>query len=224
MRVLVACEFSGIAREAFKDKGHDAWSCDLLPTERPGQHIQADVLSIIDDGWDLMIAHPPCTYLTNAGIGYFNIERYGQKAIDRWYKRIEAFEFFIKLTNAPIKKICIENPVGFVNTAYRKPNQIIHPYYFGDGDMKRTCLWLKNLSNLEYRLQDDLFGVRTATDKPKALYTHERKPSKHYNGGEVKKRYFTDAKQLVNGNKIVAGHERSRTFLGIAQAMADQWG
>lgn len=214
MRVLVGCEFSQITCQAFRELGHEAYSCDILPTDgNPEWHFQCSVLDVLDKDWNLAIFHPPCTYLTNAGIGYFNVVRYGQKAIDRWYKRIEAFEFFMKLVNAPIEKICIENPVGFVNTAYRKPDQIIHPYYFGDKDMKRTCLWLKNLPVLEFRLQDDLFGDKTATDKPEPIFVD--------NTPRAKKRYFTDA---VIGYDNNHGHTRSYTFPSIAHAMAQQWG
>lgn len=222
MRILVACEFSGVVRDAFKAKGHDAWSCDILPTESPGQHIQGDVSEILNDGWDMMIAHPPCTYLTTAGNAYFNVMRYGQDAIDRWYKRIESFEFFMKLVNAPIEKVCVENPVGFPNSACRKPDQIIHPYYFGERQMKRTCLWLKGLPNLWYWEKPDLFSdVVTVTEKPEPDFIHERKPSKYYKGGETKKRYFTDA---VIGYDNNHGHKRSKTFTSIANAMAGQWG
>lgn len=213
MRVLIACEFSGIVRDAFTAKGHEAWSCDILPTESPGNHYQCDVREILNEEWDLMIAHPPCKYLSNAGIGYFNVIKYGEKAMNRWRNRIDGFEFFMALVNAPIDRICIENPVGFPNTAYRKPDQIIHPYYFGDKQMKRTCLWLKNLPTLEYQLQDDLFGKATATDKPEPVFTD--------NTIRAKKRYFTDA---VIGYSNNHGHERSYTFPSIAQAMADQWG
>jgi hypothetical protein len=213
MKILIACEFSGVVRDAFRDCGHDAWSCDLLPTDRPGQHIQGNVLEIINDGWDMMIAHPPCTYLTNAGIAHFNVYKYGQKAIDRWYKRIESLEFFMELINAPIEKICVENPVGFPNTAYRKPDQIIHPYYFGERQMKRTCLWLKNLPNLWYWLEPDLFGEQTVSEKPEPISID--------NSPRQKKRYFTDA---IIGYSNNHGHERSKTFKSIAEAMADQWG
>ena len=217
MRILVACEFSGVIRQAFAANGHDAWSCDLLPSETPGNHIQGDVLAVLNDNWDLMIAHPPCTYLSHAANRVWN-------ALGRAEKRHEAFEFFMNLVNAPIEKICIENPVGYPNSAYRKPDQVLHPYYFGERQLKRTCLWLKNLPPLWHWKEDDLFGKRTMTDYPEPLYIHERKPSKNYTGGEVKKRYFTDAKKIVNGNKVDAAHERSRSFVSIARAMAEQWG
>lgn len=208
-KVLVACEFSGVVRDAFIARGHDAWSCDLLPSEQKGPHIQDDIMNHLNDGWDLMIAHPPCTYLSNAGIGWFNEERYGEKAARRKQLRLDAFEFFLSLMEASIPKICIENPVGFLNSHYRKPDQIIHPYYFGDPHVKPTCLWLKNLPILVYNESNRL-------NKPEPVTHTTRKPSKYYKGGEQKKRYFTDVTR--------SGHERSRTFQGIALAMADQWG
>lgn len=218
MRVLIACEFTGKIRDAFVALGHEAWSCDLLPTETPGNHYQGDVRDILySEKWDLMIAHPPCTYLSRAANRVWN-------APGRAEKRQEAFEFFMMFVNAPVAHICIENPVGYANTAYRKPDQTIHPYYFGERQLKRTCLWLIGLPKLWYWPVDDLFGKRTMTDYPEPLYVHVRKPSKNYKGGEVKKRYFTDAKAIVNGNKITAAHERSRSFDCIAQAMAQQWG
>jgi hypothetical protein len=133
-------------------------------------------------------------------------------------------EFFMKLYDAPISRVCVENPVGYPNSHFRKPNQVIHPYYFGERQLKRTCLWLRNLPPLWFWTQDDLFGKRTATEYPEPLYVHERRPGRHYKGGETKKRYFTDAKAMVNGDKIVSARERSRTFQGIADAMANQWG
>ena len=221
MRVLVACEYSGIVRDAFIAKGHEAMSCDILDTESPGPHYKGNVLDVLNDGWDMMIAFPPCTYLTHAGIGHFNVERYGQKAIDRKVKQQEAFEFFKLLYNAPIKKICLENPVGYVNGNYQKPTQIIHPYYFGDKNLKKTCLWLKGLPPLQHYRHTDLFNDKTHTDLPEPDYTHERKPGKHYKGGEVKKRYFVDT---MRGNHVDRAHRRSKTFPGIANAMATQWG
>ena len=136
MRVLVACEFSGIVREAFKAKGHVAWSCDLLPTEIPGNHIQGDVLGILNDGWDLMIVHPPCTHLAVSGARWFK---------DKRQEQIEALEFVKLLLNAPINKIALENPISVISTHIRKPDQIIQPWMFGHGETKATCLWLKNL-------------------------------------------------------------------------------
>ena len=140
MRVLVACEFSGIVRDAFAVRGHDAWSCDLLPTERPGQHICGDVLGVLGDGWDLMIAHPPCTRLAVSGARWFR---------DKQQEQEEAVEFFMVFVNAPIPRIAVENPVSIMSTRYRKPDQIVQPWWFGHGETKATCLWLKNLPPLE---------------------------------------------------------------------------
>ena len=145
MKVLVACEFSGIVRDAFAARGHDAWSCDLLPTERPGQHYQGDVFDIIEDGWELMIAHPPCTYLANSGVRWLH-EKPG-----RWILMNDGANFFFELLHAPIKRICIENPIPHkyaVEVIGRKYTQTIQPWQFGHGETKRTCLWLRRLPPL----------------------------------------------------------------------------
>ena len=181
MKVLVACEFSGIVREAFRKRGHDAWSCDLLPTEIPGQHIQGDVLPILGDGWDLMIAHPPCTHLAVSGARWFKDKQQEQKL---------AVEFFMALVNAPINKIAVENPICVISTKWRKPNQIIQPWQFGHGETKATCLWLKNLPKL--------------------------RPTKVVSGRE--NRIHKMAPSLTRGK------DRSRTYQGIADCMAEQWG
>ena len=136
MRVLVACEFSGIVRDAFAVRGHDAWSCDLLPTERLGQHIEGDVLDVLGDGWDLMIAHPPCTYLAVSGTRWFPFRLREQAA---------ALHFVRELLNAPIERIAVENPVSVISTQIREPDQVIQPWQFGHGETKATCLWIKNL-------------------------------------------------------------------------------
>lgn len=138
MKVLVACEFSGVVREAFRKRGHDAWSCDLLPTDIPRHHIQDDVLRHLK-GWDLMIAHPPCTHLSVSGARWFKNKKPDQA---------EAISFFSLIVNAPIQKICIENPIGIMSTIYRKPDQIIQPWQFGHGETKATCLWLQGLPKL----------------------------------------------------------------------------
>lgn len=140
MKVLVACEFSGIVREAFKAIGHDAWSCDLLPTEIPGHHIQGDVSLVLDEEWDLMVAHPPCKHLAVSGARWFK---------DKQKEQAEALEFVRTLLNAPIPRIALENPVSVISTHIRKPDQIIQPWMFGHGETKKTCLWLKNLPPLE---------------------------------------------------------------------------
>lgn len=139
MKILIACEFSGIVRDAFIAKGHDARSCDLLLSDKPGPHILDDVLNHLNDDWDMMIAFPPCTHLSASGARWFKNKLAEQK---------DAIDFFLKLVNAPIPKICIENPIGIMSTHYRKPDQIIHPWQFGHGETKATCLWLKNLPKL----------------------------------------------------------------------------
>ena len=139
MKVLVACEFSGIVRDAFTRTGHDAWSCDLLPSETPGNHIQGDVLNILNDGWDLMIAHPPCTHLAVSGARWFK---------DKVAEQVEALEFVRGLMNAPIPLIAVENPVSIISSKIRKSDQTIQPWQFGHGEVKATCLWLKGLPKL----------------------------------------------------------------------------
>lgn len=140
MKVLIACEFSGRVREAFRKLGHDAWSCDLLQADDGSKyHIQGDVLKYLTGGWDLMIAHPPCTHLAVAGARWFK---------NKEAEQIEALEFVRKLLDAPIQKIALENPVSVISTKIRKPDQIIQPWQFGHGETKATCLWLKNLPNL----------------------------------------------------------------------------
>lgn len=146
VRVLVACEFSGIVRDAFARRGHDAWSCDLLPTETPGNHIQGDVLEVLNDGWDLMIGHPPCTYLSNAGARFLYPK--GELNISRFKQGLEAKELFMAMLNANIPKICIENPIPSSVFLLPQYDQVIQPYYFGDAVQKRTCLWLRNLPPL----------------------------------------------------------------------------
>lgn len=210
MKVLVACEYSGRVRDAFAYLGHEAWSCDLIPTDVPGPHLIGDVRKYLGEcqannfkRWDLLIAHPPCTYLSYAATGYWT--RPG-----RARKRIEAAQLFIDLWEAPIDHICIENPLGIMDTVLEKHHQIINPYYFGDSNLKRTCLWLKNLPKLIHVKQKDLFMERTHTDRPEPLYIDK----------SGKKRYFTDA--ISSGSD--QWKKRSVTFPGIAQAMAAQWG
>lgn len=140
MRVLVACEFSGIVRDAFRARGHDAWSCDLLDTEAPGPHYKWDVRDIIGPDWDLLIGFPPCTYLTRSGGRYW---------AERWPQQEHALMFVETLLDAPIERIAIENPIGIISTAIRKPDQIIQPWQHGHGETKSTCLWLKKLPLLQ---------------------------------------------------------------------------
>jgi hypothetical protein len=218
-RVLIACEYSGIMRKAFAEKGFDTWSCDLLDTEMPtelspdeigngyGNHVQGNVLELLNEHWDLLIGFPPCTYLSYAGMNNWYDE-------GRAMKRIEAAKFFMQLWQAPIKNICIENPRGIMNKIFRQPDQVIHPYYFGEAHLKRTCLWLKNLPKLVWLNQSDLFGTQTAIDKPEPVQVQICKKT-----GRLKNRYFTDS--IVG--RIKSGHEKSKSFSSIAQAMSNQW-
>ena len=143
MRVLVACEFSGIVRDAFIARGHDAWSCDLLPTDRPGPHLQCDVLTVLDRLWDLIIAFPPCTYLCSSGL------HWNKRVAGRALQTENAIMFVSALLAAPCKRIALENPIGCISSRIRKPDQIIQPWQFGEDASKQTCLWLKNLPLLQ---------------------------------------------------------------------------
>jgi site-specific DNA-cytosine methylase len=140
MRVLIACEFSGVVRDAFAKRGHDAWSCDLLPTESPGQHFQEDVSKLLAFHWDLLIAHPPCTHLSVSGARWFK---------DKQLEQAQALEFVRLLLSSKIDKIALENPISVISSRIRKPDQIIQPWQFGHGETKATCLWLKNLPKLK---------------------------------------------------------------------------
>ena len=193
MRLLVACEYSGVVRDAFIARGHDAMSCDLLPTDVVGPHYQGDVRDVLCDGWDMMIAHPPCTYLASSGL-HWNKRIPGREALTE-----EALEFVRLLLDAPIPRIALENPVGRISTAIRKPDQIVQPWWFGDDASKRTCLWLKNLPAL--------------------------KETKRLPGDDKTRR----ANQTPSGqNKLGPSEDRwklrSVTYPGIAAAMAEQWG
>jgi hypothetical protein len=181
MKILIACEFSGIVRDAFNARGHEATSCDLLPCERPGAHIQGDVRGLLNHGWDLLIAHPPCTHLAVSGARWFSERPIEQEA---------AIGFFLRLANAPIKRIAVENPIGIISSWWRKPDQIIQPWMFGHGETKATCLWLKNLPQLT--------------------------PTNIVDGRVARVHYASPGPDRWK--------ERSRTLLGIARAMAEQWG
>ena len=195
MKVLVACEFSGIVRNAFYERGHDACSCDLIDTESPGRHYIGNVFEIINEGWDLMIAHPPCQFLAVSGNRSF------LNNPDRWLKRYNAMKFVYHLMNCAIDKICIENPVGVISTHIRKPDQYIQPYEFGHKDSKKTGLWLKNLPLLE----------------PTNIVAPEWVIAKN------KKRYSKTAWSCSSTNGPENTKIRSRTYQGVADAMADQW-
>ena len=196
-RLLVACEFSGVVRRAFAEKGWEAYSCDLLPSsDNSPYHIQGDVLKELHKGWDMMIAHPPCTYLTVA-----NSRNWAAKA----QEQDEAVEFVKKLLDAPINKIALENPIGALSTRIRKPDQIIQPYQFGHNASKSTCLWLKNL--------------------PPLTPTRYVAPRLVEQNGKLYKRWNnqTDSGQNRLGPSENRWKERSITYAGIARAMAQQW-
>lgn len=188
MRVLVACEFSGTVRDAFIARGHDAMSCDLLPTERPGPHYQGDVRDILDDGWDMMIAHPPCTYLATSGAAHFHLP--GRAELQQ-----KALEFVLLLMNADIPRIAVENPKSIISTRIRKPTQIIQPWQFGHEETKATHLWLFDLPPLQ----------------PTQVM-------------EVRNRNLTASGQNKIGPSKDRWKLRSKTYQGIADAMAEQWG
>ena len=181
MKVLIACEFSGTVREEFQALGHDAWSCDLLESEIPGQHIVGDVLEILDHNWDLMIAHPPCTNLAVSGARWFRGKKEEQE---------RDLEFVKRLLDAPIPKIALENPISIISSRIRKPDQIIQPWQFGHGETKATCLWLKNLPLLE--------ATEIVEGRSNRVHREPPGPDRWKN--------------------------RSRTYKGIAKAMAKQWG
>ena len=203
MKVLIAGEYSGTVRDAFIKQGHDAMSCDLLPTDIPGPHYQGSVFDIIDQGWDLMIAHPPCTHLAVSGSKYF-----AQKIADG--RQQAALDFVWRLINAPIKKIAIENPVSVISSKIRKPDQIVHPWMFGHPMSKATCLWLNNLPLLKPTKLVDKGDFKTwvcsTTGKKK------RQSQWMYDAACI-------ARTPAERSKI-----RSKTFQGIADAMANQWG
>lgn len=230
MNVLVACEESQRVCIAFREKGHNAYSCDILPCSggHPEWHIMGDVLNIINPKlcttflrdtrgiyfktcdavihfvakWDLIIAFPPCTYLTVTGNRWFNVERYGEKAIQRHKARKDAILFFMALANADCERIAIENPVGIMSSEWRKPNQIINPWQFGDAFEKKTCLWLKGLPEL----------------KPTNIV--EIPPRKRFDSGKSMPSWYAEAWRLPKEERAKL---RSKTFPGIAKAMAEQW-
>tara|TARA_R110000787_G_C13374132_1_gene441143 strand:- start:564 stop:1205 length:642 start_codon:yes stop_codon:yes gene_type:complete len=213
MKILVACEYSGIVRDAFIKKGHNAISCDILPSESDlGEHYQGDVMDILYEDWDMMIAHPPCTYLTVSGAAWFyhpedkhlptDQRRPHPKHPNRRQLQEEALDFIRLLLDAPIDKIALENPVGVISTKIRKPDQIIQPYMFGHRESKKTCLWLKNLTPLN----------ATKNVKPEYHITKN---------GEQRSKFDYDTMKLPKEQRWKV---RSATFPGIAEAMAKQWG
>lgn len=198
MRVLIACEFSGTVRRAFRALGHEAWSCDLMPAEDGGEHYQADCRDVWHMGWDLIVAHPPCTYLTVSGNKWMKPE-FSAKFPDRQQHREDAVSFFMQCYSAPAPMVAVENPIGIMSTRFRPPDQVIQPWMFGHGETKATCLWLRGLPLLApTHLDNDLFAPPAPSERAQRL--HKLPPS-------------ADRWKL-----------RSKTYEGIAQAMAHQWG
>lgn len=221
MKILVACEESQAVTKELRALGHEAYSCDIIPCSggEPQWHIMQDVLPLLNgncefvsmDGtphqvegrWDMIIAFPPCTYLTVTGNRWFNVERYGEKAIQRHKDREEAIAFFMAFANADCDRIAIENPVGVMSSVWRKPEQIINPYEFGDPFEKKTCIWLKGLPKLQ------------------ATNVVEAPPRLKYDSGRTMPAWYAEAWHLPKEERAKL---RSKTFPGIAKAMAQQWG
>ena len=226
MKILVACEESQAVTIELRRLGHEAYSCDLEPCSggHPEWHIQADVLPLlngrckfetmdgvehkVDGRWDMLFAFPPCTYLSSAQAGWYNVKKYGEKAIIRAENRGRAVTFFMRFVNADCEKICIENPVGFMSSRYRKPDQIIQPWQFGDEAQKTTCLWFKNLSPLK--------NGRVVSKG--AFIENKRKDGRT----EMRPAWFKQG-EAWSMTEIERHKARSKTFHGIAVAMAEQW-
>jgi hypothetical protein len=208
MRILLACEESQAVCIEFRKKGHDAFSCDIQDCSgpHPEWHIKGDVIEQLNNRWDMMIAFPPCTHLAVSGARHFE-----QKKKDG--RQQEGIDFFMKMINAPIEKIAVENPIGIMSKLYRKPDQIIQPYYFGDAFQKSTCLWLKNLPKLYHQKKPDLFSKEiTHSEKGQFKEWIDKKT------GKLKRQPMWYYQAFADGKT------RSKTFPGIAKAMADQWG
>lgn len=226
MNVLIACEESQTVCKAFRKRGHRAFSCDILECSggHPEWHIHSDVLQVLNGNctfttadththtqrgqWDLIVAHPPCTYLTVTGNRWFNTEMYGDKAIQRMKDREDAVQFFMRFVNADCDRIAIENPIGYMSTHYRRPDQVIHPYQFGDPVRKATCLWLKNLPLLAPTniVEPDVVHGNGFSMSGVAYYARDE------NG------------KILAWNDPRTARIRSKTYQGIADAIADQWG
>ncbi|MDE2105559.1 MAG: hypothetical protein KGL39_50500 [Patescibacteria group bacterium] len=204
MRVLIGCELSGVVRRAFRARGHDAWSCDIYPCDDgDDHHYQADVMTVLDFGWDLAIFHPPCTYMSVSGL------HWNKNNPVRARKTDEAVEFARRLLDAPIERIALENPISCLSTRIRKPDQIIQPWMFGDDASKATCLWLKNLPLLVHNPE--------CYYPPRLVQTRD--------GGCLRRwSNQTDSGQNRLGPSPTRAKERSQTYQGIANAFADQWG
>jgi hypothetical protein len=204
MRILVACEESQAVTIELRKLGHEAFSCDILDCSGgyPEWHLQQDVTGLLKQKWDMIIAFPPCTFLTVTGNRWFNIERYGDKAIKRHSDRKDAVDFFMMFATADCDKIAIENPVGVMSSKWKKPNQIINPYQFGDAFEKKTCLWLKGLPELK---PTDIVDPPERTE---------------FKSGKSMPTWYADAWKLPKKERAKL---RSKTFPGIARAMAEQW-
>ena len=220
MKILIACEESQAVCKEFRARGHEAYSCDILECSggHPEWHIQGDALKVIhgnttfttmdgsshtiDGKWDLLIAHPPCTYLTVSGNRWFNVGEYGDKAIQRHKDRANAMDFFMKFVDADCDRIAIENPIGCMSTAYRKPDQVVHPYWFGDTERKATCLWLKGLPKLTATNMVEPVIIKCASGRTDSPW--------HYN--------------TLGLPEEERRRARSKTFPGLAKAIAEQWG
>lgn len=203
MRILVACEHSGTVRDAFIRKGHDAVSCDLLPTDTPGPHYMGDVRDVLGEPWDMILAFPPCTHLAVSGAKHF-----AQKRADG--RQQEGVYFFLLFTRLECERVAIENPVGIMSSVYRKPDQIVHPWQFGDPFRKTTCLWLRGLPRLT---------PTKVVDKGAEYISPSGKRMPKWYGDAVGK----DGKKLAYGSEDLR-RIRNKTFPGIAEAMAEQWG
>ena len=201
MKILIPCEYSGRVREAFRKKGHEAWSCDLLPSEIYGKHYQGDVFDIIDNGWDMMITFPPCTDLSSSGARWWK-----EKQEDG--RQQKSIEFFLKLARVNIPKIAIENPVGIMSRMYRKPDQYIQPFEYGHAETKKTCLWLKGLPDLK----------PTNIVEPDFMRNQDGSFKRDKRGFRYSRTHF------MSYNNPDRAKLRSLTFQGWADAMADQWG
>lgn len=207
MKILIACEESQEVCKRFREKGHEAYSCDIQPCSggKPEWHIQGDVIEQLNKGWDMMIAFPPCTHLAVSGAAWFEEKR-------KDGRQQAAIKFFMQMVNAPIPKIAIENPVGIMSNEYRKPDQIIQPYYFGDEASKKTCLWLKNLKPLYHNSEPNLFDEVVTHVSPGEMVEFE--------SGCKMPKWYADAWRLPPEERSKI---RSKTFPGIANAMAEQW-
>ena len=196
MKVLIACEFSGTVRDAFTKLGHDAWSCDLEDTLTPGNHYKGDMFDIVNDGWDLIIAHPPCTHLAVSGARHFEKKRADGR-------QQQGIDFFMRVMNIDVPRLAVENPIGIMSTLYRKPNQIIQPWEYGHKTTKATCLWLKGLP---------LLKPTNIVDKGEVVT---------FASGKRMSKWFYESSQLSPKERE---RMRNKTFQGIADAMAEQWG